>query len=97
MTLVGAGFPVIMLMPGDEARDAFGALARDFLDRRAQVILAGGEQDGALRLPFLPDLHPVLSPLATIQSFYRLADSLSLARGLDPDHPPHLRKVTETR
>jgi glucosamine--fructose-6-phosphate aminotransferase (isomerizing) len=38
-----------------------------------------------------------VAPLAAIQSFYRLVPALSLARGLDPDHPPHLRKVTETR
>lgn len=97
MALVGAGFPVIMLMPSGEGRDAFGMLVRDFIDRRAQVIMTGGEQGGALTLPFLPDLHPVLAPIATIQSFYRFAVSLSLARGLDPDRPPHLRKVTETR
>jgi glucosamine--fructose-6-phosphate aminotransferase (isomerizing) len=97
MALIGAGFPVMMLMPNDEGRDAFAALARDFIDRSAQVIVAGGEQDGALSLPFLPKLHPALAPLATIQSFYRFAVSLSLARGLDPDRPPHLRKVTETR
>ena len=97
MALVGAGFPVMMLMPSDEGRDAFAALAGDFVERRAQVIMAGCEQDGALNLPFLPGLHPALAPIATIQSFYRFAVSLSLARGLDPDRPPHLRKVTETR
>jgi glucosamine--fructose-6-phosphate aminotransferase (isomerizing) len=32
-----------------------------------------------------------------IQSFYRAVARLSLARGYDPDRPPHLRKVTETR
>lgn len=97
MALVGAGFPVMMLMPNDEGRDSFGALVRDFVDRGAQVIMTGGDQDGALALPFLSELHPALAPLATIQSFYRFAVSLSLARGLDPDRPPHLRKVTETR
>src|SRR5688572_1812817 len=56
MALVGSGFPVIMLMPNDEGRDAFGALVRDFIDRRAQVIMTGGEQEGALTLPFLPGL-----------------------------------------
>lgn len=97
MALVGAGFPVMMLVPSDEGRDAFAALADDFIGRQAQVIMAGSEQEGALSLPFLPGLHPVLAPIATIQSFYRFAVSLSLARGLDPDRPPHLRKVTETR
>ena len=35
-------------------------------------------------------------PIALVQSFYRLANGLAVARGLDPDRPPHLRKVTET-
>jgi glucosamine--fructose-6-phosphate aminotransferase (isomerizing) len=31
-----------------------------------------------------------------IVSFYGFVEKLSRARGLDPDHPPHLKKVTET-
>jgi glucosamine--fructose-6-phosphate aminotransferase (isomerizing) len=31
-----------------------------------------------------------------IQSFYRMVNALAVARGFDPDRPPHLRKVTET-
>jgi glucosamine--fructose-6-phosphate aminotransferase (isomerizing) len=40
--------------------------------------------------------HPVIEPLLAIQSFYRAANALALARGLDPDRPPHLNKITET-
>jgi glucosamine--fructose-6-phosphate aminotransferase (isomerizing) len=97
MALVEDGFPVIMLEPSDMGREDFEALARDFVDRKAHVILTGSNQRGALSLPFLPRLHPAVAPLATIQSFYRLANALSLARGFDPDRPPHLRKVTRTR
>ena len=39
---------------------------------------------------------PAIEPLLMIQSFYRLVNALAIARGRDPDHPPHLRKVTET-
>jgi glucosamine--fructose-6-phosphate aminotransferase (isomerizing) len=97
MALVGAGFPVMMLMPGDQGQAAFATLADEFVGRGARIIMAGGEQDEALTLPVLPGLHPALAPLATIQSFYGFAVSLSLARGFDPDRPPHLRKVTQTR
>ena len=31
-----------------------------------------------------------------IQSFYRMAETLSRARGYDPDAPSHLSKVTRT-
>jgi glucosamine--fructose-6-phosphate aminotransferase (isomerizing) len=97
MALVGPGFPVLMLSPLDAGHEAFGQLADDFVARGATVVIAGDDQPGGLALPFLTGLHPVLAPVATIQSFYRCAVSLSVARGLDPDHPPHLRKVTETR
>jgi glucosamine--fructose-6-phosphate aminotransferase (isomerizing) len=97
MALVGPAFPVLMLAPGDEGQAAFGQVAGDFLGLGAPVVMAGAEQPGAVTLPTLPGLHPAVAPLAAIQSFYRLVPGLSLARGLDPDHPPHLRKVTETR
>lgn len=97
MALVGPGFPVVMLAPNDEGQEAFEQLAADFLRRGAKVIMAGGDQTGALTLPSLPGLHPALAPIASIQSFYRLIVALGRSRGLDPDHPPHLRKVTETR
>ena len=39
---------------------------------------------------------PALEPIAFALSFYRLVSDLALARGLDPDRPPHLAKITET-
>lgn len=97
MAIVGAGFPVLMLVPGNAAGEAFAPLASDFVDRGAHVMMAGGASPGAVNLPVLSGLHPALAPIAAIQSFYRLAVDLSIARGHHPDRPPHLRKVTETR
>lgn len=97
MAIVEHGFPVLMLVPQDEARDAFGPLAQDLLARGATVLMAGGAVPGALALPTIEDEHPPLAPVLAVQTFYRLAVQLSLERGLDPDRPPHLKKVTETR
>ena len=91
MAIVGAGFPVLMLPPNDEAGEAFAPLADDFAERGAQVLRAGDT------LPALTHAHPALMPIATILSFYRMTAALSLARGFDPDRPPHLQKVTSTR
>jgi glutamine---fructose-6-phosphate transaminase (isomerizing) len=93
MAIVGRGFPVLMLVPNDEAQDAFAPLTRDFAERGASVLSVGSGGG----LPFVPGLYPAIAPIAAIQSFYRLAATLSIARGFDPDRPPHLRKVTETR
>ena len=40
--------------------------------------------------------HPLVDPLLDVQPFYRIAERLSVQRGLDPDNPLHLRKVTKT-
>ena len=40
--------------------------------------------------------HPLLTPIAALHAFYRLAEATALRRGRDPDQPPHLMKVTRT-
>jgi glucosamine--fructose-6-phosphate aminotransferase (isomerizing) len=95
MVLVRAGFPVLMFTQRDDAREGIEELAAEFAARGAAVLLAGTEARGAISLPTIA-AHPVLEPLLTVQSFYGMANALALARGLDPDRPPHLNKVTET-
>lgn len=95
MALAGRGFPVLAFAQDDASGPSVTALAQELMTRGARVLLAGSEAPGAQRLPSL-DAHPVLQPLALAQSFYRMISSLALARGLNPDCPPHLAKVTET-
>jgi len=95
MALVRAGFPVLMFTQRDDTRAGIQQLAAEFASRGARVLIAGAEAAGAISLPVIAS-HPVIEPLLTIQSFYAMANELALARGLDPDCPPHLHKVTET-
>jgi glucosamine--fructose-6-phosphate aminotransferase (isomerizing) len=95
MALVRAGFPVLMFGQDDETRAGIEQLAAEFTTRGARVLVAGAAARDATTLPGVV-AHPVIEPILLIQSFYRMAESLSLARGLDPDSPPHLNKVTET-
>ena len=96
MALIGPGFPVLAFSQDDETRDGLEAMAAACAGLGATVIKAGGTRaDGMCNLPTEP-AHPVLEPIAYAQSFYRMANSLALARGFDPDRPPHLAKVTET-
>ena len=93
MALVEKDFPVLIFAQADLSEAGVVDLARQLAGRGARVLLAGADGPGAL--PFART-HAALQPIALIQSFYRLANALALARGLDPDSPPHLRKVTET-
>lgn len=95
MALVRAGFPILAFSQSDETRSGIEAVARDFLGRGARVLLAGAQAEGAIHLPVVA-AHPVIEPILMIQSFYRMAATLAIARGFNPDVPPHLRKVTET-
>jgi len=95
IALVRVGFPLLMFTQNDASRAGVAQLAAELAAQGANVLIAGTGAAGATRLP-THNAHPVIEPLLFAQSFYRLANALSLARGGDPDHPPHLSKVTET-
>ena len=96
MAIVDDGFPILAFATSDTAGDGVREVAAEFVSRGAAVLLAADSPlDGAIHLP-AANTVAAIEPLLQIQSFYKLANSLSLARGLDPDSPPHLNKVTKT-
>ena len=95
LALVGPDFPLLVFRQSDETEESVDALVRRATSLGAPVFLTGHAPEGAAALPALSG-HPVIESMTRIQSFYRAAANLSVVRGLDPDHPPHLRKVTET-
>ena len=95
LALLKQNLPTLMFMQNDETRASMEALARDLSASGARVLVAGGDGPAATRLPTI-SADAVVAPILLIQSFYRWAATLALARGFDPDRPPHLKKVTET-
>ncbi len=95
MALMKKNLPALIFAQNDETRSGMEALARDLSASEARVLMAGGDAAGATHLPVVK-ADPAIEPILFIQSFYRWAAELALARGLDPDRPPHLKKVTET-
>lgn len=95
MAIVGKGFPILALATSDAAGDGVRQVAAEFRERGARVALADPTSfdNGLPAIAARPEIEPIL----LVQSFYRYANALSLARGLNPDVPPHLNKVTSTR
>jgi glutamine---fructose-6-phosphate transaminase (isomerizing) len=96
MALVEDGFPVLLLGQDDESLESVTALANEFSGRGAALLTAGlptGTPGTAL--PAIK-ADPIIQPILLVESFYRFANALAVARGRDPDRPPHLAKVTET-
>ena len=93
--LLQSGFPALVFTQDDETREGIETLAGDLVARGVDVLLAGANVKGAVALPTVSS-HPAIEPLLLAQSFYRLANALAIARGRDPDSPPHLSKITQT-
>lgn len=96
MAIVDAGFPVLVFAPRGPAQAGLVEVARDLRTRGARVLLAAPPEVSGADLPLVPAPHPELDTVTAIQSFYPMVEGLSRARGFDPDHPPHLAKVTRT-
>ena len=96
MALLRPGFPVLLFAQPDLSAEGLAELAETMSARGAQLISAGSPGAPGIRLPVVP-ADPMIAPILQIASFYRLANAVAVARGLDPDRPPHLAKVTETR
>ncbi|RYE30490.1 MAG: SIS domain-containing protein [Hyphomicrobiales bacterium] len=96
LALVGPGFPALVLDPADEGSESTLSVARNFVGLGAEVAYAGTGAAPGIVLPVPAESPPVLMPLLQARAFYGAIAALAAARGLDPDHPPHLRKVTQT-
>ena len=95
--LVVPGFPVIAFLPSDAAREGMLATLAQLADAGATVItIEAGGVDDAHRLTAAKVEATLLEPVVMIHRFYRLAETLALRLGRDPDRPRNLRKVTET-
>jgi glucosamine--fructose-6-phosphate aminotransferase (isomerizing) len=96
LALVERGFPVLVFAPRGPAQAGLLALAADLRTRGARVLLAAPGATPGCDLPLIPAACVDLDPVCAIQSFYPMAEALARARGLDPDRPRHLAKVTRT-
>ena len=95
VTIARANFPVLVLAQNDQTLPGVRGLVNQLAARDVKLITAGLSHPAAINLP-TPAGHPVIEPVLRVQSFYRMANALSLRLGLDPDCPPYLQKVTST-
>ncbi len=96
VSIVGAGFPVLALAVGDAAESGLVAVADQIAGKGANVFVTSDTASAATRLPHVRTGHPLTDPLALIVSFYTIVEQVARVRGIDPDHPRHLHKVTQT-
>ncbi|UYN99931.1 MAG: SIS domain-containing protein [Devosia sp.] len=96
VSIVTKGYPVLGLAARDAAEASVADMAHKLAGQGAKAFLTSDRPGAAARLDFAPTGHPITDPLALIVSFYGCVEALARHRGLNPDEPPMLKKVTET-
>jgi glucosamine--fructose-6-phosphate aminotransferase (isomerizing) len=91
-----AAFPVLGFALDDAGGTDTRALVEGLSQSGVPVCLAAAAPGAGVWLKLPPPLHPMLDAIPAVLAFYVFAEALARLRGLDPDRPRGLRKVTET-
>ena len=97
----GFRFPLLVIAPSGKTQSDLGSFIATVVERGADTVVVSDQTeilshaDVPLRLPVgIPEW---LSPMVAIIPGQMMALQLTLAKGLNPDQPVGLKKVTETR
>ncbi len=90
---ISAATPVLALRQDDPLAEGIDALVADLRQAGLRVQACGGP---AGSLPWLAPGHSACDPIAMLVPAYRAIEREARRRGLDPDAPAGLTKVTET-
>lgn len=96
VSIVEQGFPVIGFAAGDAAETSLADVADALADKGAQVFATTNRLAKATALPHIRTDHWLTDPIPAIVSFYGMVEKVATGRGVNPDTPRHLRKVTQT-
>lgn len=101
IAMIEYGFPVVLIAPSGVATTGMERLIELLRARAARTIMVSDRDDllaratAAIRLP--GGVPEWLSPIVSIVPGQLWARSLAIAKGIDPDRPRGLAKVTRTR
>ncbi len=97
VTTISEGHRLLVFAQQDETIEG-SSNSIEKLNRLGASILSASTVvfDGCTRLTLPQAPHPLIESLGMITAFYPLAAKLAVARGINPDEPPHISKVTLT-
>jgi glucosamine--fructose-6-phosphate aminotransferase (isomerizing) len=98
--MVAGGLPLIVIAPGGRVLDDVRGLVDQLQSLEGDLIVISDQADlldaAELGLELPGDIPEWISPLLAVLPGQLLAMYLARAKGLDPDHPRGLNKVTQT-
>lgn len=100
IAMVGQGFPVLVVAPTDTVSDDIRELVNDLKRLGAELLLVSEDEtlleQAQLPLSLPANIPEWLTPLVTVLPGQLFSLALAKAKGLNPDQPVGLKKVTET-
>ncbi|HEX5493831.1 MAG TPA: SIS domain-containing protein [Mycobacteriales bacterium] len=96
MAMVDQVMPVVAIVSGGAGGAAMAPVVWRLRERGADLVVVGGSASSVEADVVLPPVDEVLAPLLEILPLQRLAWHVAVGRGVDPDHPRGLTKITET-
>lgn len=100
VALVERGFPVIAVVPDGAVTGEVLHLLHQLREREAELVVFSAVDEalalGHTGFGLTKDMPEWVSPLSMVVPGQLMALGLALAKGLDPDHPRELAKVTRT-
>ncbi len=96
VSIVGTDFPIIAFAAADAAEESVAQVADTLAGKGAKVFATTNKAKNAEVLPIVRTGHWLTDSIAIIVSFYAMVEAVAKMRGINPDTPRHLKKVTET-
>jgi glucosamine--fructose-6-phosphate aminotransferase (isomerizing) len=100
IAMVQKGFPVMMIAPSGHVLDDMRTMSTTLHEKNAELIAISNDPvllgQAQLAIPLPEECEEWFSPILAVIPGQLFALSLAIARGLDPDKPSGLSKVTET-
>src|SRR5215213_3374622 len=100
MAMIGHDFPVLVIAPPGKAQPGMRSLVDNLRDRGAELVVVSDERSmldkASAKFPVPGSLSEELAPILCAIPIQLLAENLARLKGLNPDSPRGLSKVTET-
>jgi len=100
IAMIGHDFPVLVIAPPGKAQPGMRSLVDNLRDRGAELVVVSDERSmldkASAKFPVPGSLSEELAPILCAIPIQLLAENLARLKGLNPDSPRGLSKVTET-
>lgn len=95
LALIEKGIPILHFLMNDETYKISLETNQKLIDLGANVYTVDSKAFDDKTL-IIPSSSPIIQPLIQTTAMYSIIEQLSVRKGLNPDEPPFLNKVTKT-